>query len=308
MQVLAAGLGPYVAARLREAAGRGRYVPDDVDVMGEVEGDVAVMLRVIVVGWNDVFRDHLGVMERSLVSEIRETRNRWAHLESFDKDDLDRALDSIGRLLKAVGAYSEAERVNRAKHQLRRRRYAPAGVATAMGNKGRQAEEPAAERDDARPDGAEQAHQGELKEAARAAVPEPSGVDFGERTDALIREGITHRQRGRFGRAIADFDEAIGINRESTEAWYQRALTWGHMREYRRAINDFNRAIVLDRDYGDAYNDRGYAQFCLGDYQSAVSDFETAIQLNPDDEQARVNLDMARRRGEEQKEAERRRR
>ena len=80
------------------------------------------------------------------------------------------------------------------------------------------------------------------------------------------------------------------------------------MGEFRRAINDFNRAIMLNREYGDAYNDRGYAQFCLGDYGSAVNDFESAIRLNPDDEQARINLEKARRRGKEQREAENRRR
>src|SRR5438309_12040955 len=33
--------------------------------------------------WNVVFRDVLGHAERSLVSELRETRNRWAHQKSF---------------------------------------------------------------------------------------------------------------------------------------------------------------------------------------------------------------------------------
>ena len=118
LQLLGVGLGPYVSGRLREAAGRGQYVPDDVDTLGDVESDVAVMLRVMTVGWNDVFREYLGPTERSLTSEIRETRNRWAHMESFDEDDLDRALDSIGRLLTAVGAQAEGDRVHKAKHRL----------------------------------------------------------------------------------------------------------------------------------------------------------------------------------------------
>ena len=309
LQLLAAGLGPYVADRLRAAAGVGRYVPDDVDAIGDVEGDVSVMLRVIVVGWNDVFRDHLGAMERSLVSEIRETRNRWAHLEPVDDDDLDRALDSIGRLLNAVGANSEAERVDKAKHRLRRKRYSSETTAAASGGTRRDVERPAAELHDGRSGiDAGQAHTEASEEAPEVGVPDTPGVDFGGQSDMLIRRGIAYRQKGDFGRAVADFEEAIGINRESAEAWYQRALTWGYMGEFRRAINDFNRAIMLNREYGDAYNDRGYAQFCLGDYGSAVNDFESAIRLNPDDEQARINLEKARRRGKEQREAENRRR
>ena len=274
LQLLAVGLSPYVADRLREAAGMGRYVPNDLDTAWNADEDVAVMLKVMAVGWNEVFREHLGPVERSLVSEIRETRNRWAHLETFDDDDLDRALDSIGRLLKAVGADTESERVSKAKHRLRRKRYG--------------AETPS--------------------KTPEVAIPQTPNLDTGEKTGSLIQQGIAYRQKGEFGRAIADFEEAIGINRESAEAWYQRALTWGHMEEFQRAINDFNRAIALNRDYADAYADRGYAQLCLGDYGAAIGDFESAIGLNPNDELARINLEKARRRAKEIREAESRRR
>lgn len=275
LQLLALGLGPYVAARLRDAAGMGRYVPDDIDTAGDIAADVSLMLKVMATGWNDVFCDHLGPTERSLVSEIRETRNRWAHLEPFDDDDLDRALDSIGRLLDAVSAEDAAERVHQAKHRLRRKRYS--------------AETPA------------------ISPASPApAAPYATGVPAGDRTDFLIQRGIAYRQDGAFETALADFEEAINANRESSEAWYQRALTWGHMREYQRAINDFNRAIALDRNHAEAYADRGYAQLCLGDHVSAVRDFESAIHLNPGDDLARANLEKARRLGKEMREAENR--
>ena len=273
LQLLSVGLGPYVAVRLREASGMGRYVPNDIDTAGDVEGDVSLMLKVMATGWNEIFRDHLGPIERSLVSEIRETRNRWAHQESFDDDDLDRALDSIGRLLKAVSAGVESERVHEAKHRLRRKRYAPQTPATST-------------------------------KAPAAAASHTPGAEVGNRADSLVQRGIAYRQEGDFEKAIADFEEAIAINREGAEVWYQRALTWGHMGEYQRAINDFNRAIALHRDYAEAYADRGYAQFCLGDYGSAVRDFESAIHLNPNDDLARANLDKARRQGKEVREAQ----
>ena len=273
LQLLASGLWPYVSVRLREAAGMGRYVPNDVDTSGDVAGDVSLMLKVMATGWNEVFRDHLGPIERSLVSEIRETRNRWAHQEPFDDDDLDRALDSIGRLLMAVNAGAEAKRVHEAKHRLRRKRYATETPAT-------------------------------YPQSPTAAVHHAAGVKAVDKTESLIQRGIANRQEGDFEKAIADFEEAIAANRESAHAWYQRALTWGHMGEYQRSINDFNRAIALNRDYAEAYADRGYAQFCLGDYTSAVSDFESAIHLNPDDNLARANLDKARRLGKEMREAQ----
>ncbi len=302
LQLLAVGLGPYVVDRLREASGRGRYVPDDIDTIGDVETDVAVMLRVMASGWHEVFREVLGPMERSLVSETREIRNRWAHMDAFDDDDLDRALDSIGRLLDGIGAGDEAERVHRAKHRLRTRRYAPE----------KSGAKAAAQADDSveyRPDpGSSRSapHDYDTLEvasshpdpASRSAdpleMPRTPGVDYGDRSMAIIEQGIANRQKGDFGRAIADFGEAIGVNRENADAWYHRGLTWGHMGEFRRAINDFNRVIALDIGYADAYNGRGYARYCLEDYTSAVSDFEHALLLDPDDQLTRINLEKAR--------------
>ncbi len=291
LQLLGVGLGPYIASRLREAAGRGQYTPNDVDTIGDVAGDVAVMLRVMATGWNEVFRDHLGPIERSLVSEIRETRNRWAHMDSFDEDDLDRALDSIGRLLIAVGAHVEGDRVDRAKHRLRHRRYgtertAPASAGDQM--------EPVAAAPEPKFRPTEPATAPPVP--APVTMPPTPGVDGGTRVETLVKDGISCRQQGNFQMAIASFGKAIAINREHPDPWYHRALTWGHMGEYERAINDFNRAISLDRNFADAYNGRGYAQFCLGDDPKAIADFEAAAGLAPDDELTRANLEMAQRR------------
>lgn len=295
LQLLGAGLGPYVTGRLREAAGRGNYVPDDVDTLGEVESDVAVMLRVMTVGWNDVFREYLGPVERSLTSELRETRNRWAHMESFDEDDLDRALDSIGRLLTAVGAQAEGDRVHKAKHRLRRRRYGSDPTATAPNEPQR---EPIAAAPPLQPEPERRPTQPEAKPSPMepAAAPPTSAVDFGSDLESYIQEGVHCRQQGNFQMAIASFGKAININRQHPDPWYHRALTWGHMGQYERAINDFNRVISLDSSFADAYNGRGYAQFCLGDDPKAIADFEEAMTLAPDDELTRANLEKAKRR------------
>ena len=296
LQLLGVGLGPYIAGRLREAAGRGQYVPDDIDTLGDMEGDVAVMLRVMAAGWNEIFRDYLGPIERSLVSEIRETRNRWAHLESFDEDDLDRALDSVGRLLTAIGARAEGDRVHTAKHRLRRRRYgsdrstvASETVPSEIAEREPVASTPYLKQPPAEP-------------PAQPTQPEPHvmpptpGVDGGAQMDTLVKEGISCRQQGNFQMAIASFGKAISISREHPDPWYHRALTWGHMGQYERAINDFNRVISLDSSFADAYNGRGYAQFCLGDDPKAIADFESAMELAPDDELTRANLEKAQRR------------
>lgn len=84
---------------------------------GDLNWDAHSLLTVMWDQWNAVFRSDLGHQERSLVSELREYRNRWAHQQEFDFDDAYRILDSVRRLLSAVGARN-VHRVNRQKEEL----------------------------------------------------------------------------------------------------------------------------------------------------------------------------------------------
>jgi len=65
---------------------------------GKIHWDSQALLTVMWDQWNTVFRNTLGPAERSLVSELRDIRNRWAHQKAFNSDDGYRALDSIERL------------------------------------------------------------------------------------------------------------------------------------------------------------------------------------------------------------------
>ncbi len=84
--------------------------------------DVAQMLNSVFVHWNEVFSKTLGQSERSLVAELRDVRNKWAHQTPFSGDDTYRALDSIERLLRAVAA-PEANAVEQEKQTLLRQKF-----------------------------------------------------------------------------------------------------------------------------------------------------------------------------------------
>ena len=81
---------------------------------------VAMLLRVMWDTWNEVFRDILGRSDRSLVSELREHRNKWAHQQPFSSDDAYRALDSAHRLLTSISA-PQVRELDAFKQELRRR-------------------------------------------------------------------------------------------------------------------------------------------------------------------------------------------
>src|SRR6185503_16593146 len=127
MDLLRAGLAPFVErefkskhqAQATEAARR--YFGDDRTVGKKpvAEWDVAALLKLMWESWNEVFGKTLGRAERSLVQELRDCRNRWAHQDPFSSDDTDRALDSMTRLLTAISA-SQADEVGEMKMELRR--------------------------------------------------------------------------------------------------------------------------------------------------------------------------------------------
>jgi predicted AAA+ superfamily ATPase len=127
LELLKAGLGPFIEREFkstyqdRAMAEASRFLGDDrLNAKRPVaEWDAGVLIRVMWDAWNDVFRKTLGFAERSLVSELRDARNKWAHQEPFSSDDADRALDSAARLLTAVSA-PQADEVGKMKMELRR--------------------------------------------------------------------------------------------------------------------------------------------------------------------------------------------
>ena len=132
LMLLRDGLGPYVEREINNALRTGRLAKADFEKHANdpdlfdrriSDWDVSPLLRVMFAVWNDAFRDLLGPGERSLVSELRTWRNRWAHQDRLTDDDADRILDSVERLLTAVGA-GEAKRAKAIKDELRKERYA----------------------------------------------------------------------------------------------------------------------------------------------------------------------------------------
>jgi len=130
MELLRQGLAPFAEREFKNlhkaqaGAEALRYMGED-RVVGKkplAEWDVAALLKLMWESWNDVFGRTLGRAERSLMQELRDWRNKWAHQEPFSSDDADRALDSMARLLTAVSA-PQADEVGKMKMELRRLTY-----------------------------------------------------------------------------------------------------------------------------------------------------------------------------------------
>src|SRR5712691_7182097 len=129
LELLNKGLKPFIEREMLAKYGtrwqyealkslREQHFTDDDDLYLDTQGLLLIMWD----QWNDVFYKVLGHAERSLVSELRDTRNKWAHQKSFSTDDVYRALDSVQRLLTSISA-EEANEIERQKQEVLRIRY-----------------------------------------------------------------------------------------------------------------------------------------------------------------------------------------
>ncbi|MFP5271999.1 Swt1 family HEPN domain-containing protein [Coleofasciculus sp.] len=132
LNLLRDGLYPFIEREMKANFGErwlsaaSACLPDHYVARREVKDvlkeDVSALLMVMWEQWNNVFRNTLGRSERSIVSELRDTRNDWAHTSTFSTDDAYRALDSMARLLCAISA-TEADQVEKQKQELLRVRF-----------------------------------------------------------------------------------------------------------------------------------------------------------------------------------------
>ncbi len=130
LELLKTGLGPFVEREFKAKFGENwasevKEVLTDTRLGGRKKdslNDVAALLVMMDRKWGDVFRRILGKAERSLVNELLDIRNKWAHQETFSSDDTYRSLDSASRLLAAVSA-PEAAQIDKVKMELLRVRF-----------------------------------------------------------------------------------------------------------------------------------------------------------------------------------------
>ncbi len=95
--------------------------------------------------------------------------------------------------------------------------------------------------------------------------------------------GLSFLDQERFRKAIAEFDEAIRLDPQSTEAHNLRGRAYIGLDQFERAIDDFDTSIRLDPESIEAYINRGTVYWDLDQYQKAIEDYDAAIRLDPQD-------------------------
>jgi tetratricopeptide (TPR) repeat protein len=89
------------------------------------------------------------------------------------------------------------------------------------------------------------------------------------------------------GALLAACDRAVAISAqagaERAKLFHSRGLAYYAKAEYDRAISEFDQAVQLDPNFSDAYGERGNAYYQKNELELATASYDEAIRLNPQD-------------------------
>ena len=85
------------------------------------------------------------------------------------------------------------------------------------------------------------------RQAARRAETEDRDRDPNDAA-AYNDRGVAYARKGKYDRAIQDFDQALRLDPNQALAYYNRGLAYRRKGEYKRARSDFSKALALDYD------------------------------------------------------------
>jgi len=129
-----------------------------------------------------------------------------------------------------------------------------------------------------------------------------------------IREGLRAFDDGEFGDALSHFHRAQLDRPDDRRLEFNIADSYFRLGDYARAEQSFGRVLSLggdDRLAGRSYYNLGNTLYFQGRLAEAIDAYEKALELDPDDEDARHNLEYVRReleRREQQAEEQRQQR
>jgi tetratricopeptide (TPR) repeat protein len=94
----------------------------------------------------------------------------------------------------------------------------------------------------------------------------------------VVRQGVNLLEAGEYQAAIAQFNQAISLQSNASEAFASRALAWYKLGENLKAKQDCDQAIRIDPDFAWVYVLRGKTFHIAHQFDEATRDLTTAIQ------------------------------
>ena len=87
----------------------------------------------------------------------------------------------------------------------------------------------------------------------------------------------------RTSEATADYDKAILLDKENTEAFVNRGAVYYKLHSYQMAREDFASAIKLNPSQPEALNNLGLIATNSKEWKNAIFYFDRILNFHPDD-------------------------
>ena len=132
----------------------------------------------------------------------------------------------------------------------------------------------------------------DLRLDACTSLIDGGGVSGADLARALVNRGQVHTLFWDIAAAVGDFDAALEIEPDNTDALFHRAQAFLNAGYNAEAIADYDRFLAILPDHARAYVLRGIANQGLAQHAAALADFDEALRIEPD------NSDTHFRRGQ----------
>ena len=100
-----------------------------------------------------------------------------------------------------------------------------------------------------------------------------------KKASVYINRGVLYNDLKKWDLALDDYNRAIEIDPQNTDAYNNRASLYGELKKYDLALADFNQVLKIDPNYPNAYLGKGLVSISLQQKQQGIKDLETAAQL-----------------------------
>ncbi len=113
--------------------------------------------------------------------------------------------------------------------------------------------------------------------------------------DFYYLRGIINNARGKYIRALDDFDHAINLNPPGNQYRYYLGRGVSHMNllEYDQALSDLSISIEQNDTVASAYHSRAMVNYEIRDYAAAVNDFLKTLDYSEGNSALFFNLGMS---------------
>jgi tetratricopeptide (TPR) repeat protein len=106
-------------------------------------------------------------------------------------------------------------------------------------------------------------------------------VDKEKEAKKHLNLGHGYNNKKDYDSAIAEYTEAINLNRNDAAVFNYRGNAYCRKKDYDRAIEDYTKAIKLNPKDAVFFNNRGNAYIEKHDKDRAIADYTEAIRLDP---------------------------